>query len=185
MPCAKLPLCSSRNRLSRVPLSVKRTVPPQLSAVASLPLPIATAAASSSTAVPGERDERRGFPRRSAPRNDNTRGLLPSVIANHPRCSCHCEPVLTLARQSVLPAPAAEPLFYVLPPAGYFCLQRQKYPKTPLETTFQDFLSALRHVPNPPYVPRVIAVSVCRCRSKGLCHHSFPLPLRCRCLLPR
>ena len=53
MRCRKLASCSSRNRLSRVPLSVKRTVPPQLSATASLPLPVATAAASSSTAVPG------------------------------------------------------------------------------------------------------------------------------------
>ena len=80
---------------------------------------------------------------------------------------------------------ARQPLFYVLPPAGYFCHQRQKYPKTPLETTFQDFLGALRPVSNLPHVPRVIGFSVCRCRSKGLCHHSFPLPLRCRCPLPR
>ena len=76
-------------------------------------------------------------------------------------------------------------VFYVLPPAGYFCHQRQKYPKTPLETTFQDFLGALRPVSNLPHVPRVIAFPVCRCRSKGLCHHSFPLPLRCRCPVPR
>ena len=34
MPCAKPALCSSRNRLSRVLLSVKRTVPPQPSAAA-------------------------------------------------------------------------------------------------------------------------------------------------------
>ena len=53
MPCAKPSLCSSRNRLFRVPLSVKRTVPPQLSATASLPLPRATVAAFPSTAVPG------------------------------------------------------------------------------------------------------------------------------------
>ena len=72
-----------------------------------------------------------------------------------------------------------------MPPAGYFCLQRQKYPKTPLETTFQDFLSALRPVSNLPHVPRAIAFPVFRCPSKGLCRHSFPLPLRCRCLLPR
>ena len=49
--------------------------------------------------------------------------------------------------------------FYVLPPAGYFCHQRQKYPKTPLETTFQDFLSALCPVSNLPHVPRVIGFS--------------------------
>lgn len=60
-----------------------------------------------------------------------------------------------------------------------------KVPKTPLETTFQDFLSALCPVSNLPHVPRVIGFPVYRCRSKGLCHHSFPLPLRCRCLLPR
>ena len=76
-------------------------------------------------------------------------------------------------------------VFYVLPPAGYFCHQRQKYPKTPLETTFQDFLGALCSVINFPYIPRVIAFPVCRCPSKGLCHHSFPLPLRCRCPVPR
>ena len=76
-------------------------------------------------------------------------------------------------------------LFYVLPPAGCFCHQRQKYPKTPLETTFQDFLGALCPVPNLLHASRAIAFPVCRCPSKGLCHHSFPLPLRCRCLLPR
>ena len=76
-------------------------------------------------------------------------------------------------------------VFYVLPPAGYFCLQRQKYPKTPLETTFQDFLSALCPVPNLPHVSRAIAFPVCRCPSKGPCHHSFPLSLRCRCPVPR
>ena len=53
MPCAKPALCSSRNRIFRVPLSVKRTVPPQLSAVASLPLPVATVGAFPFTAVPG------------------------------------------------------------------------------------------------------------------------------------
>ena len=74
---------------------------------------------------------------------------------------------------------------FVLPPAGYFCHQRQKYPKTPLETTFQDFLGALCSVINLPYVPRVIAFPAYRCRSKGLCHHSFPLSLRCRCPVPR
>ena len=75
MPCAKPSLCSSRNRFFRVPLSVKRTVPPQLSAVASLPLPRATVGASTSTAITGERDKGNGFPRRFAPRNDNVRGL--------------------------------------------------------------------------------------------------------------
>ena len=124
-------------------------------------------------------------------------------LSAQPQRSCHCEPVLTLARQSVplrisdcptivipnqcshwcgnpSPRPRARrrgTFFYVLPPAGYFCLQRQKYPKTPLETTFQDFLSALRPVSNLPHVPRVIGFSVYRCRSKGLCHHSFPLSL--------
>ena len=52
-PCHKFASCFSRNRLSRVPLSVKRTVPPQLSATASLPLPVATVAVSTSTAVTG------------------------------------------------------------------------------------------------------------------------------------
>ena len=79
--------------------------------------------------------------------------------------------------RSPVPAPAGAEPFLKLPPAGYFCLQRQKYPKTPLETTFQDFLSALCSVINLPYVPRAIGFSVYRCRSKGLCHHSFPLPL--------
>ena len=52
-PCVKPASCSSRNRFSRVPLSVKRTVSPQLSAVALLPLPVATVGVSSSTAVTG------------------------------------------------------------------------------------------------------------------------------------
>ena len=76
-------------------------------------------------------------------------------------------------------------VFYVLPPAGYFCHQRQKYPKTPLETTFQDFLGALRPAANLLHASRAIGFPVRRCRSKGLCHHSFPLSLCCRCLLPR
>ena len=150
MPCAKPDSCSSRNRIFRVPLSVKRTVPPQLSATASLPLPVATVEVSASTAVPGH----------SPP---HAAALVRTVIANHPRCSCHCEPVtVSLVWQSVPPSPrpqARQPFFYVLPPAGYFCHQRQKYPKTPLETTFQDFLGALCPVPNPPYVPRVIGFS--------------------------
>ena len=53
MRCRKFALCSSRNRIFRVPLSVKRTVPPQLSATASLPLPVATVGVSPSTAVTG------------------------------------------------------------------------------------------------------------------------------------
>ena len=71
---------------------------------------------------------------------------------------------------------ARQPLFYVLPPAGYFCHQRQKYPKTPLETTFQDFLGALRPVPNLTHVPRTIGFSVCRCRSRDCATTAF----RCR-----
>ena len=62
-PCRKFASCFSRNRLSRVPLSVKRTVPPQLSAVASLPLPVATVAAFPSTAVPGHSPSQRTRPR--------------------------------------------------------------------------------------------------------------------------
>ena len=57
------------------------------------------------------------------------------------------------------PRPQAREPFLYLPPAGYFCLQRQKYQKTPLETTFQDFLGALRPVSNLPHVPRVIGFS--------------------------
>ncbi len=71
---------------------------------------------------------------------------------------------------------ARQPLFYVLPPAGYFCHQRQKYPKTPLETTFQDFLGALRPAANLPYASRVIAVPVYRCRSRDCATTAF----RCR-----
>ena len=52
-PCREFASCFSRNRFSRVPLSVKRTVPPQLSAVALLPLPVATVGVSPSTAVTG------------------------------------------------------------------------------------------------------------------------------------
>ena len=52
-PCREFASCFSRNRFSRVPLSVKRTAPPQLSATASLPLPVATVGVSPSTAVTG------------------------------------------------------------------------------------------------------------------------------------
>ena len=83
------------------------------------------------------------------------------------------------------PRPQAREPFLYLPPAGYFCHQRQKYPKTPLETTLQDFLSALRPAANLPYISRALAFPVFRCPSKGLCPHSFPLPLRCRCPLPQ
>ena len=62
-PCVKPASCFSRNRFFRVPLSVKRTVPPQLSATASLPLPVATAAAFPSTAVPGHSPSQRNHPR--------------------------------------------------------------------------------------------------------------------------
>ena len=72
-----------------------------------------------------------------------------SVIANQPAGWCG---------NPSPRAPGANPLLQ-LPPAGYFCHQRQKYPKTPLETTFQDFLSALRPVSNLPHVPRVIGFS--------------------------
>ena len=111
--------------------------------------------------------------------------MLPS-LRTAPLLSFRTSPQTGVGIRSPVPAPAgAATPFYVLPPAGYFCHQRQKYPKTPLETTFQDFLSALCPAPNFPYVPRVIAFPVYRCLSKGLCHHSFPLSLRCRCLLPR
>ena len=102
MPCAKPDSCSSHNRIFRVPLSVKRTVPPQLSATASLPLPVATVGAFPFTAVPGH----------SPP---HAAALVRTVIANHPRCSCHCEPVtVSLVWQSVPPSPrpqARQPLF--------------------------------------------------------------------------
>ena len=77
---------------------------------------------------------------------------------------------------------SAEPPF--LPPAGDFCQQRQKSPKTPLETAFQDFLTRVGYdfALTCPTRNRFSGFS----RFKGLCLHSFP---RCavarRCPLPR
>ena len=130
MRCRKFALCPSRNRLSCVPLSVKRTVPPQLSATASLTLPRATVADSPSTAVTWSEYRRSVMPPPLEP-------VIPSQCS-HWRGN----------PSSPSPRRRRVTLFYVLPPAGYFCLQRQKYPKTPLETTFQDFLGALRPVVN-------------------------------------
>ena len=79
-------------------------------------------------------------------------------------------------------AGAEPPLF--LPPAGDFCQQRQKSPKTPLETAFQDFLTRVGcdFALTCPTRNRFPGFS----RFKGLCLHSFP---RCavarRCPLPR
>ena len=77
----------------------------------------------------------------------------------------------------------AEPRLF-LPPAGDFCQQRQKSPKTPLETAFQDFLTRVGcdFALTCPTRNRFPGFS----RFKGLCLHSFP---RCavarRCPLPR
>ena len=77
-------------------------------------------------------------------------------------------------------------VFYVLPPAVTFLsIAKERRERTPPKPTVLDSLGALRPAANLPYVPRVIAFPVCRCRSKGLCHHSLPLPLRCRCPVPR
>ena len=77
---------------------------------------------------------------------------------------------------------SVEPPF--LPPAGDFCQQRQKSPKTPLETAFQDFLTRVGYdfALTCPTRNRFSGFF----RFKGLCLHSFP---RCavarRCPLPR
>ena len=77
---------------------------------------------------------------------------------------------------------SAEPPF--LPPAGDFCQQRQKSPKTPLETAFQDFLTRVGYdfALTCPTRNRFSGFF----RFKGSCLHSFP---RCavarRCPLPR
>ena len=79
-------------------------------------------------------------------------------------------------------AGAEPPLF--LPPAGDFCQQRQKSPKTPLETAFQDFLTRVGYdfALTCPSRNRFSGFF----RFKGSCRHSFP---RCavarRCPLPR
>ena len=79
-------------------------------------------------------------------------------------------------------ADAEPPLF--LPPAGDFCQQRQKSPKTPLETAFQDFLTRVGcdFALTCPTRNRFPGFS----RFKGSCLPSFP---RCavarRCPLPR
>ena len=93
---------------SRVPLSVKRTVPPQLSATASLPLPVATVAAFPSTAVPGERDEESGFPRRFAPRNDNVRGLYNEIPAAQRAAPTFCGAEHRKRRDLIIATPHRE-----------------------------------------------------------------------------
>ena len=81
------------------------------------------------------------------------------------------------------PRPQARNLPF-LPPAGDFCQQRQKSPKTPLETAFQDFLSRVGYdfALTCPTRNRFSGFF----RFKGSCLHSFP---RCavarRCPLPR
>ena len=107
-PVSNLPHVPRVIGFSRVPLSVKRTVPPQLSATASLQLPRATAAASSSTAVPGERDERRGFPRRFAPRNDNVRGLYNEILAAQRAAPTFCGALHRKRRDLIIATPHRE-----------------------------------------------------------------------------
>ena len=81
------------------------------------------------------------------------------------------------------PRPQARNLPF-LPPAGDFCQQRQKSPKTPLETAFQDFLTRVGYdfALTCPTRNRFSGFF----RFKGSCLHSFP---RCavarRCPLPR
>ena len=150
------------------------------------------------------------MPRRFAPRNDKAcRGRRPRRPYGAKRC--HSEPVRTLAWGSASPArrggQLARPLAHAplrfrrgrrprrpprpqarnlpfLPPAGGFCQQRQKSPKTPLETAFQDFLSRVGYdfALTCPTRNRFSGFF----RFKGLCLHSFP---RCavarRCPLPR
>ena len=144
-------------------------------------------------------------PRTSRPR----RGRRPRRPYSAKRC--HSEPVRTLAWESVSPVAGADnspallhapPCDFVgdgvpdapprpqarnlpfLPPAGDFCQQRQKSPKTPLETAFQDFLSRVGYdfALTCPTRNRFSGFF----RFKGLCLHSFP---RCavarRCPLPR
>ena len=112
-----------------------------------------------------------------------------------PWCSTARVPADIPSRRTTLSAPhdrcapdgpprpqARNPLF--LPPAGDFCQQRQKSPKTPLETAFQDFLTRVGYdfALTCPTRNRFSGFF----RFKGLCLHSFP---RCavarRCPLPR
>ena len=89
---------------------------------------------------------------------------------------------MTAAPLTAPTSASAEPPF--LPPAGDFCQQRQKSPKTPLETAFQDFLTRVGYdfALTCPTRNRFSGFF----RFKGLCLHSFP---RCavarRCPLPR
>ena len=111
-----------------------------------------------------------------------------------PWCSTARVPVDIPSRRATLSAPhdrCAPDVPHVrkrgtpfLPPAGDFCQQRQKSPKTPLETAFQDFLTRVGYdfALTCPTRNRFSGFS----RFKGLCLHSFP---RCavarRCPLPR
>ena len=93
-----------------------------------------------------------------------------------------CPPRMTAAPLTSPTSASAEPPF--LPPAGDFCQQRQKSPKTPLETAFQDFLTRVGYdfALTCPTRNRFSGFF----RFKGSCLHSFP---RCavarRCPLPR
>ena len=92
-------------------------------------------------------------------------------------------PRMTAAPLTYPTSAGAEPPLF-LPPAGNFCQQRQKSPKTPLETAFQDFLTRVGYdfALTCPTRNRFSGFL----RFKGLCLHSFP---RCaiarRCPLPR
>lgn len=120
---------------------------------------------------------RASVPRRKSP--------FPAYFKGFPAVSPLIPPYPAFLKYPVSPHPPSGGGLLRVASGGVLLSPATKVPKTPLETTFQDFLSALCPVSNLPHVPRVIGFPVYRCRSKGLCHHSFPLPLRCRCLLPR
>ena len=110
-------------------------------------------------------------------------GFWDGVLDVRRRGGRPCPPRMTAAPLTYPTSAGAEPPLF-LPPAGDFCQQRQKSPKTPLETAFQDFLSRVGYdfALTRPTRNRLSGFS----RFKGLCLHSFP---RCavarRCPLPR
>ena len=98
------------------------------------------------------------------------------------RMRCHCEGTLRPWR-SVSPSPPAG-AFRAPARVSFFWCQKKDTKENHSDLRSKDPLAryAPRRPSNSTTRNRPIAQ---RCRSKGLCPHSFPLPLRCRCPVPR
>ena len=146
-PCRKLALCFSRNQFFRVPLSVKRTVPPQLSATASLPLPVATVGVSPSTAVTGYSLSQR----------------------SRPRYSCHCEPVTDVTGVAIrppVPAPAGAAPLFIFASGGHLSFNSERKVRKNATKTY-GFGFPQRATPCREFVSFFLAQSVFPCAAVG------------------